>query len=201
MIDLHIHTVNSDGEFTTEEILKKAQSRNLAMVSITDHNSVSAYSDLDKLNIRELYDGKIIIGTELEFVYNGKLFDLLGYGVDLNVMKESELIKKCFVHSTIETESIICKVGGISKDTVNLSDTKPMCNPITQAKFLNKAKTDFNVVVGLCVGHDSLFIKYSEAPVTVLAVKDRVLAHNPLGAVYLADGFYRNKLFPPKNQF
>ena len=95
MIDLHIHTVNSDGEFTTEEILKKAQSRNLAMVSITDHNSVSAYSDLDKLNIRELYDGKIIIGTELEFVYNGKLFDLLGYGVDLNVMKESELIKKC----------------------------------------------------------------------------------------------------------
>lgn len=107
MIDLHIHTVNSDGEFTTEEILKKAQARNLAMVSITDHNSVSVYSDLDKLNIKELYDGKIIIGTELEFVYNGKLFDLLGYGVDLNVMKESELIKKCFVHSTIETESII----------------------------------------------------------------------------------------------
>jgi len=115
-----------------------------------------------------------------------------------NAKKETDMH---FTYNDFETESIICKVGGISKDTVNLSDTKPMCNPITQAKFLNKAKTDFNVVVGLCVGHDSLFIKYSEAPVTVLAVKDRVLAHNPLGAVYLADGFYRNKLFPPKNQF
>ena len=73
-----------------------------------------------------------------------------------------------------------------------------MCNPIAQAEFLNKAKTDFNVVIGLCVGHDSLFIKYSKAPVTVLAVKDRVLAHNPLGAIYMADKFYKDKLFPPK---
>lgn len=133
MIDLHIHTVNSDGEFTTEEILKKAQARNLAMVSITDHNSVSAYSDLDKLNIRELYDGKIIIGTELEFVYNGKLFDLLGYGVDLNVMKESELIKKCFVHSTIETESII------------LNQLKKVCDElgIKYSKDLKIAKPNY----------------------------------------------------------
>jgi len=121
--------------------------------------------------------------------------------LDEDLEQIKKIIDKIFTYNDFETESIICKVGGISKDTVNLSDTKPMCNPITQAKFLNKAKTDFNVVVGLCVGHDSLFIKYSEAPVTVLAVKDRVLAHNPLGAVYLADGFYRNKLFPPKNQF
>jgi len=74
-----------------------------------------------------------------------------------------------------------------------------MCNPITQAEFLNKEKTDLNIVIGLCVGHDSLFMKYSEAPVTVLAVKDRVLAHNPLGAVYLADSHYKKILFPLKN--
>lgn len=49
-----------------------------------------------------------------------------------------------------------------------------------RAEFLNKAKTDLNVIIGLCVGHNSLFIKYSEAPVTVLAVKDKVLAHNSL---------------------
>ncbi len=112
---------------------------------------------------------------------------------------EARIIDKIFTYNSFETESIICKVGGISKDTVNLSDSKPMCNPIAQAEFLNKSKTDFNVIIGLCVGHDSLFIKYSDAPVTVLAVKDRVLAHNPLGAIYLADSFYKNKLFPPKN--
>ena len=38
-----------------------------------------------------------------------------------------------------------------------------------------------NFLVGLCVGHDSLFIKYSEAPRTTLVTKDRVLAHNPVG--------------------
>jgi len=52
----------------------------------------------------------------------------------------------------------------------------------------------------LCVGHDSLFIKYSEAPITILAVKDRVLAHNPLGAIYQAESYYKNKLFPEKQK-
>ena len=95
----------------------------------------------------------------------------------------------------------MCKVGGISKEIVDLEDSvNPMCNPITQAEFLNKAKTDLNVIIGLCVGHDSLFIKYSKAPVIVLAVKDKVLAHNPLGAIYMADKYYKNKLFPPKGE-
>ena len=68
-----------------------------------------------------------------------------------------------------------------------------MCNPIAQAELFNQQKTDFNIDLGLCVGHDTLFFKYSEAPVTVFAVKDRVLAHNPLGAIYLADSYYEDK--------
>ena len=112
---------------------------------------------------------------------------------------EAQIIDKVFTYNGFETESIMCKVGGISKEIVDLEHSaNPMCNPITQAEFLNNAKTDLNVVIGLCVGHDSLFIKYSKAPVTVLAVKDKVLAHNPLGAVYMAGKYYKNKLFPPK---
>lgn len=111
---------------------------------------------------------------------------------------EAKIIDKIFTYNGFQTESIMCKVGGISKEIVDLEKSpNPMCNPITQAEFLNQAKTDFNVVIGLCVGHDSLFIKYSKAPVTVLAVKDKVLAHNPLGAVYMADRYYKKKLFPP----
>jgi len=70
-----------------------------------------------------------------------------------------------------------------------------MCNPIGQALFLNKSQTDFNIILGLCVGHDSLFIKYAEAPVTVFAVKDRVMAHNSMGALYLSDGYYKKRLY------
>lgn len=71
-----------------------------------------------------------------------------------------------------------------------------MCSPIGQARFLEKAETQLNILLGLCVAHDSLFVKYSATPVTVLAAKDRVLGHNPLAARYLADGYYRSKLFP-----
>lgn len=66
-----------------------------------------------------------------------------------------------------------------------------MCNPITQAYLLNEEKTEFNILLGLCVGHDSLFLKNAEAPCTVLAVKDRLLGHNPLAAIYTAESYYR----------
>lgn len=50
-------------------------------------------------------------------------------------------------------------------------------------------KTDLNIAIGLCVGHDALFSKYSDAPVTTLIAKDRVLGHNPVAALY--SGYYK----------
>lgn len=66
-----------------------------------------------------------------------------------------------------------------------------MCNPVLQAMILNRMKTDFNVLFGLCVGHDSLFFRSAEAPCAVLAVKNRLLGHNSLAAVYNIDSYYR----------
>ena len=65
-----------------------------------------------------------------------------------------------------------------------------MCNPIMQAKVLQKENTDFNVIIGLCVGHDSLFTMYSKVPTCTLIVKDRVLAHNPVAALYTSNILY-----------
>lgn len=69
-----------------------------------------------------------------------------------------------------------------------------MCNPILQAKLLNREGTDLNVVIGLCVGHDSLFYKYSDALCTTLVTKDRVLGHNPAAALYTAKTYYSRLL-------
>lgn len=104
--------------------------------------------------------------------------------------------------------AVVCKVGGIDKGRADIPENvkchpgqhESMCNPIVQARILNREQTDLNVIVGLCVGHDTLFIKHSEAPVTYLIVKDRVLAHNPAGALYTTDFYYRRLLapgFPP----
>ena len=67
-------------------------------------------------------------------------------------------------------------------------------NRLPHAKYLNKEKTDLNVVVGLCVGHDSLFYKHSDAPVTTAVTKDRVLGHNPVAALYTAESYYKKLL-------
>ena len=69
-----------------------------------------------------------------------------------------------------------------------------MCNPIAQAELLNSQDTQFNICLGLCVGHDSLFYQYSKALVTTLVVKDRVLAHNPVGAIHYADTSFKDML-------
>ena len=85
-----------------------------------------------------------------------------------------------------------CMCGALSSDDVGLPEEEkivsgsrqPMCNPIGQAAVLDGEGCQLNILLGLCVGDDTLFIRHSQAPVTVLAVKDRVLAHNPLGLLY-----------------
>ncbi len=110
----------------------------------------------------------------------------LAFCVGLSVEAESlsNILEQHF-----KVESVCCKVCGLDKKDYEVPNRKPgkfeaLCNPIAQAEILNKSKTDINVELGLCVGHDMLFHKYSEAPVTVFAVKDRVMAHNPLGVLY-----------------
>jgi uncharacterized metal-binding protein len=89
--------------------------------------------------------------------------------------------------------SVRCKCGAVDKTELGISQRYKIgdpekfeagCNPIVQALLLNAVKTDLNVIVGLCIGHDILFTRYSEAPVTTLIVKDRYTGHNPLAALY-----------------
>jgi uncharacterized metal-binding protein len=96
--------------------------------------------------------------------------------------------------------SVRCKLGGIPKEELGLPPEKKiagpdawetMCNPIGQAMILNAEEVDLNIVVGLCVGHDSLFLQYAAAPCTVLIAKDRVLGHNPALGLYLSDSYYQ----------
>jgi uncharacterized metal-binding protein len=112
--------------------------------------------------------------------------------------KEALSLTQILESQGFEVISAVCKVGGIPKekiglkeeDKVRIGEFDPMCNPIAQAMILNEQKTDFNILVGLCVGHDSLFLKYSKAFCTVLVTKDRVLAHNPVAALYTSNCFY-----------
>lgn len=116
--------------------------------------------------------------------------------------KEAQVLDSLLRRAGLEVVSVICKAGGADKTACGLTDAQKvrpgqfetMCNPIGQAMLLNQQKTQFNIVLGLCAGHDSMFYKYSEALVTTLVAKDRVLGHNPAAALYCAEGYFKERL-------
>lgn len=172
-----------------------------------------ARKEYDKLRIRKLSRAAALVESEgymkwtrvedtIEFA-NRMNFHKLGVASCVGLAEEGRTLTDILEHNGFHVTFVFCKTGGIPKEELGLKDNEkvypgsfePICNPVAQALVMNRAKTELNIIVGLCVGHDSTFIKYSEAPVTVLVAKDRVLCHNPAGALYTAKGYYRHRLY------
>ena len=94
MIDLHLHTVHSDGTDSVSELLENAEKLNLEVISITDHNQVGAYFELeDNPEIRKKFSGEIIIGSEIKAIYEDTNIEILAYGIDyknIEIKKEDK---------------------------------------------------------------------------------------------------------------
>lgn len=128
-------------------------------------------------------------------------FKKIGIATCVGLIAESRTLASILRHNGFEVYGIACKAGVQKKVDVGIPERcnsigPNMCNPILQAKLLNEAKTELNVVMGLCVGHDSLFYKYSEALVTTLVAKDRVTGHNPVAALYGANFYFKKRMYP-----
>jgi len=122
----------------------------------------------------------------------------LGIAFCVGMGREAEILQKILEKEGFKVSSVCCKMGGIEKSELDFKHIKTqryeaICNSIGQARALNEAGTELNLIVGLCIGHDILFTRYSEAPVTTVVVKDRVMAHNPVGALY--SGYYHRNRF------
>ena len=123
----------------------------------------------------------------------------IGIATCVGLLTEARTAAAIFRKAGFDVYGVACKAGAQPKVSVGIPEKceavgKNMCNPILQAKLLNKAETDLNVVIGLCVGHDSLFYKYAEGLTTTLVTKDRVLGHNPAAALYQANAYYSRLL-------
>lgn len=121
----------------------------------------------------------------------------IGLAFCVGLSDEARIINRV-LEKDFKVFSVCCKVCGIPKEDFNLEKMnsegfEATCNPKAQAILLNEKQTELNVIVGLCMGHDIIFTQNCDAPVTTLIVKDRVLAHNPAGAIY--SGYYRKKKF------
>lgn len=127
----------------------------------------------------------------------------LGIAFCTGLANEARILTDVLENKGFEVVSVRCKVGATPKERIGIKEEEKirgpgwlesMCSPIVQAEVLNAAEVDLAILLGLCIGHDTLFIKYCRVPMTVLAVKDRVFGHNPLAALYLANTGYYGRL-------
>jgi uncharacterized metal-binding protein len=123
----------------------------------------------------------------------------LGLAFCGGLRNEARMLTDVLENKGFEVISVCCKVGAAPKESIGIrpeekiagpDNWESMCNPITQAELLNSQNVDLAVLLGLCIGHDTLFIRYCRVPMTVIAVKDRVTGHNPLAALYLSSSYY-----------
>ena len=120
----------------------------------------------------------------------------LGIAFCVGLIEEAKRTAEILKNYGFTVCSVCCKTGGLKKTDIGIPEEYTMiaktgypigfttCNPAAQALVLNKAKTEMNIILDLCVGHDITFTKLSEAPVTTLIAKDRSNPHNPAATLY-----------------
>jgi uncharacterized metal-binding protein len=123
--------------------------------------------------------GKNRVEEIRNYAKNGSL-KRIGIANCVAVQKEANLLKES-LSKDFEVFSVDCKCGKIPASEFLGEEAKGIsCNPSGQADYLAENKTELNIVLGLCVGHDMIFTTKSKAPSTTLIVKDRQFKHNPM---------------------
>lgn len=132
------------------------------IMKITDKSSSSGLNRLEKIRA---------------FALEGK-YKTIGIAYCITFSREVSILKKYFEKS-FKVYAVDCKYGRlISKDLLGGHSSRVLCNPAGQAQYLNDKKTDLNISIGLCVGHDMIFNKQSLAPVTCVYTKDSTNNNN-----------------------
>ncbi len=116
----------------------------------------------------------------------------MGIATCYALMAESRCLSDILESNGFNVVSVSCLCGEVKPQDLGMPGNI-VCNPILQAEVLNHEKTELNIMMGLCLGHDILFLRYCKAETTPLVVKDRALGHNPVAALYLSQGFFKDR--------
>jgi uncharacterized metal-binding protein len=119
----------------------------------------------------------------------------LGIATCYALLFESKLLSDILEANGFEVVSVSCLCGEVNAQDMGLgSQWSAFCNPILQAEVLNCEETELNIMIGLCVGHDILFLRHCKGETTPLIVKDRALGHNPVAALYVSqNSFFKDR--------
>lgn len=116
MIDLHVHTTASDGQYSPTEIVEKAASHNISLLAITDHDTVDGIDEAKKAG--ETFGVKVIPGIELNINGTPGEFHLLGLGLQNISASMKEILSDVIKNRQKRNEDMISK---IQKSGVDIS--------------------------------------------------------------------------------
>ena len=155
MIDLHLHSVYSDGTFTIEQIIEEAKSLGLTQISITDHNILTG-----SILASEKCDIDYVVGSELSSNYNGVEVHLLSYfpnGSPNNyknvefVIKEGEVNKKVAILEMIENLNAMgfdIEITELSEFTKGAFNRVHICKALMKHGYIKSVAEGFEKYIG-----------------------------------------------------
>lgn len=210
MVDMHIHTLYSDGDKSLEEVLQKCEMKQLEYISITDHNTIKAYED--KALKQNVFSGKIIMGVEMDAYIDNKRIEFLGYNI-----KQPEIINewsnKFYSHELLEQKFNrdknkiikICHENGLTYNLDNIKKDIPVTDFFVIYMYYELIKYEENITkMGDCSKSFNDFWKNGlENPKSIFYMgedkspkpmyKDVAnVIHNAGGLVFLAHPFKYN---------
>jgi len=152
LIDLHVHTTASDGDYSPEEIVKMAKDSGLSAIAISDHDSVSGIEKAIKSGKENQIE--IVPAVELTTYWsekNRKEFHILGYYFDYKNEELLSILNKCQKNREERAKKIIEKlnklgfvivyedVDKLAKGSIGMPHVAEVVvkNPINQKKIFD----------------------------------------------------------------
>jgi len=123
-VDLHIHSIYSDGTDTPEQIIRLAQDCNLTGVALTDHDTIAGIDEFlehgEKKNIH------VITGVEISAIYKDISLHILGYGINHHLNFFNEWLHRIQKYRQERNEKILSKLRFLG---IELDNNELKCIP------------------------------------------------------------------------
>jgi len=126
MIDLHVHTTASDGQYTPSQIVQKAAEKNLKAIAITDHDTVAGLEEAKTAG--KALGVTVVPGIELNITFPTGEFHLLGLGIKTPSPTLNNIVETVIKNRNDRNAQIIAKMN---------EDGVPLTQEELQADFPN----------------------------------------------------------------
>lgn len=117
-INLHIHTIASDGALGTEGVIQAAVHEGIDLLSITDHDAIDSTVELSLLSQSSNLPFRVLSGVEIDCTFEGKDIEILGYGFDVESKKMNSFLRSIQEKRKARMEKLLKEI----KETLNIAD-------------------------------------------------------------------------------